>query len=130
MIAVAAVVLLLTIFLSWCTFQDNRTAASFSRISKGMAMDQVRAILGAPSWDAQCGAKMPTGLPPDCVREFGYSATLAPLNPTYYLIWFGANGEVVETSLIDSPLARLPAFMNLYARRYTGGCNQWSRNLC
>jgi len=68
-----------------------------------MSRDEVIRLMGKPGWEDRCGAKMPTGLPAACSQELGYSETLAPLLPRYYLIWLGNNGRVVETAPITSP---------------------------
>jgi hypothetical protein len=68
-----------------------------------MSVDQVIDIMGRPAWDDRCGARMPTGRPDPCAREFGYAVTLPLINPRYYLIWFGSDGHVVRTAPIMSP---------------------------
>jgi hypothetical protein len=72
-------------------------------ILPGMSPGQVVEIMGTPSWDDRCGARMPTGLPDQCTREMGYAVSLAPLIPHYYLIWFGNDGRVVKAAPILSP---------------------------
>jgi hypothetical protein len=91
------------LFVVYCVCHDHFLEAHFGKVSPGMVPDQVVAIMGRPSWDGRCGAKMPTGLPTPCKREIGYSETLAPLMPRYYLIWFGDDGRVVDTAPITSP---------------------------
>lgn len=88
---------------SFCTVRDKLLQAHFERVSSGMSVEQVIRIMGLPSWDDRCGAKMRTGLPHPCKREIGYSETLAPLMPRYYLIWFGDDGRVIDTAPITSP---------------------------
>jgi len=102
-VSLGVVILLVALSASWCFVRDDRLEADFSKILPGMSADQVLDIMGRPSWDGQCGARMPTGLPTQCTRELGYAVTLAPLNPSYYLIWFGNNERVVETAPITSP---------------------------
>jgi hypothetical protein len=97
------IAILMALSVSWCSVRDDRLEANFSKILPGMSVDQVRGIMGSPSWDGQCGAKIPTGLPSQCTREFGYAVTLAPVNPSYYLIWFGNDERVLETAPITSP---------------------------
>ena len=90
------------LFAGYCTHRDNALESNFAKVSVGMSPDQVMGIMGKPSWDGRCGAKMPTGLPGDCVREFGYAVTI-PLVPRYYLVWFGREGRVTESAPITSP---------------------------
>jgi hypothetical protein len=59
------------ISVTWCTVRENRLEASFHDVSRGMTPTQVTKIIGTPSWEGVCGAKMPTGLPTSCTREFG-----------------------------------------------------------
>lgn len=99
----ASLIALPTLLMSWCTVHDNRLEAHFNQVSLGMSADQVIGIMGNPFWEGRCGAKMPTGLPKQCARELGYRAALAPLDPTYYLVWFDSTGHVVETAPIHSP---------------------------
>jgi hypothetical protein len=91
------------LFIGWCTRRDGLLEAHFNTIKPGMSPDDVTRIMGKPSWVGRCGAKMPTGLPAQCTREFGYAETLAPILPRYYLIWLGRDSLVVETAPITSP---------------------------
>jgi hypothetical protein len=68
-----------------------------------MTAAEVKTAMGAPSWVGQCGTRFPVGRIAGCQSEWGYSAALAPLNPTYYLVWFGTDGRVVKAVLIGSP---------------------------
>jgi hypothetical protein len=94
----AALIALPVLSISWCTIHDDRLEAHFKEVSPGMSTDQVIGIMGKPSWVDRCGAKMPAGLPKQCTKEIGYAVMLAPLDPSYYLIWFGPNGRVSETA--------------------------------
>jgi hypothetical protein len=101
--AFAVTLVLLALGVVSCTIRDNLLQSHFSKISSGMSPDQVVDIMGTPSWDGRCGAKLPTGLPAHCTREFGYAVTLAPLDDSYYLVWFGNDGRVTDTAPIISP---------------------------
>jgi hypothetical protein len=89
--------------ISWCAARDNRLEANFGRLMPGMSAEDVIRVMGRPSWDGPCGAKMPAGMPNGCAREIGYAVSLAPIVPSYYLIWFAKDGRVVETAPISSP---------------------------
>ena len=101
--SLSSVILLVLLSVSWCTVRDHRLDAHFGKVSPGMSVDPVLSTMGEPSWDGRCGAKLPTGLPSQCTRELGYAVSLAPAAPSYYLIWFGNDGRVVETAPITSP---------------------------
>jgi len=77
--------------------------AHFEKVAVGMTPSQVVRIMGEPSWEGQCGSRLGTGIPASCDREFGYSTTLAPLSPSYLVVFFGRNGVVIETAPINSP---------------------------
>lgn len=97
-------ILLVPVFaVSWCAARDHLMEAHFGEVVPGMSRDEVVRRMGTPSWEDRCGAKMATGLPAQCAKELGYSETLAPLLPRYYLIWFGNDGRVVHTAPITSP---------------------------
>jgi hypothetical protein len=100
---ISSIVLKPVTLVSWCSVRDNLLEAHFAKITSGMSPSRVVGIMGAPSWDDRCRAKMPTGLPKQCSREMGYRVTLAPLLPTYYLIWYGNDGLVTDSSPIHSP---------------------------
>lgn len=102
-VSLGLVIVLPLLLVSWCTVRDKRLEARFRTISTAMSPSQVINIMGTPAWEGRCGAKMPTGLPSQCKTEMGYEVTLAPLEPSYYLIWFGNDGRVVETAPITSP---------------------------
>jgi hypothetical protein len=102
-VTLALILSLPPVLIGWWTIRDDLLWSRFNQIAPGMSPDQVVGIMGTPSWDDRCGAKMPTGLPAQCTREFGYSVTLPLLNPRYYLIWFGKDGRVVEADPITSP---------------------------
>ncbi len=90
--------------IAWCSVRDDLLAANFKKISSGMSPEPVIGTMGTPSWDGKCGTRpLATYLPKDCVRELGYADTLAPLTPEYWLIWFGADGRVVDTAHLVSP---------------------------
>lgn len=100
----AAIVAVIPLSITWCVARDNRLGTHFLEVSPGMNSDQVKSILGSPSWQGLCGARLPTGLrDPLCSQEFGYANTLAPFDPTYYLVWFGRDGRVIHTAAINSP---------------------------
>jgi putative hemolysin len=100
----ALIVLLPAAGIAYCTIRDGRLDANFKSVSLGMSPEQVVDTMGTPSWDGKCGTRPLTGrLPPDCVREFGYADTLAPLTPEYWLIWFGSNERVIHTAKLVSP---------------------------
>jgi len=104
LVTLGSVILLPPLLVSLCTVRDNQLQARFRTISSAMSAEQVIEIMGKPAWDAQCGATMRgIGLPNQCKREMGYKVTLAPLDPSYYLIWFGNDGRVVDTAPITSP---------------------------
>jgi hypothetical protein len=85
-----------------CTARDQLLKARFRTPAMGMSRDQMVRLMGEPSWEDRCGAKIPTGIPAPCAKELGNSETLAPLLPSYYLIWFGNDGQVVHTAPITS----------------------------
>lgn len=97
------VFLLPILSISGCYERNSRLEAHFLTIKLGISADQVVQIMGRPAWDGRCGAKIPTGLPSDCAREMGYAAALAPIDPSYYLVWFGKDGRVVKAAPILSP---------------------------
>jgi hypothetical protein len=99
----AALLLLPPALVTSCVLRDHLLEKHFKEVTPGMTPQQVVGVMGRPLWDDRCGAKMPTGLPNPCDREMGYRATLAPLDPTYYLIWFGSDGNVIDTAPISSP---------------------------
>jgi hypothetical protein len=99
----SAILLVPVLAVSWCAARDHLLEAHFGQVTSGMSRDDVVRLMGKPSWEDRCGAKMPTGLPVPCTKELGYSETLAPLLPRYYLIWFGNTGKVVHTAPITSP---------------------------
>jgi hypothetical protein len=82
----SAILLVPALAVSWCTARDHLLEADFGKVTSGMSRDDVVRLMGKPSWEDRCGAKMPTGLPSPCSKELGYSETLAPLLPRYYLI--------------------------------------------
>jgi hypothetical protein len=97
------ILLVPVVAVSWCTARDHLLEAHFEKVTEGMSRDEVVHLMGKPGWEGRCGAKMPTGLPTPCANELGYSETLAPLLPRFYLIWFGNDGRVVRTAPITSP---------------------------
>jgi hypothetical protein len=101
--SVAIAILLPVVAISFFTIRDHVLETRFGKVRMGMSPNEVANIMGPPSWGGACGAKMPTGLPARCTREIGYAVTLAPMEPTHYLIWFGIDGRVVQTALIGSP---------------------------
>ncbi len=103
--AVTRTVILLVpvLAVSFCTLRDHLLEAHFGKVATGMSRAEVVRLMGEPTWEGRCGAKMPTGLPPQCGNELGYSETAAPLLPRYYLIWLGNDGRVVDTAPITSP---------------------------
>jgi hypothetical protein len=68
-----------------------------------MSAEDVVRVMGCPSWDGPCGAKMPAGIPSGFAREIGYAVYLAPIVPSYFLIWFAKYGSVAETAPTSSP---------------------------
>lgn len=63
-------VLLPIVSVSWCTVRDAGLETHFPQVLPGMRKDQVIALLGSPSWDDRCGAKVPRGLPAQCARAW------------------------------------------------------------
>ena len=74
-----AILLVPALAVSWCTAQDYLLEAHFGKVALGMSRDEVVRLMGKPSWEDHCGAKIPTGLPVPCAKELGYSVTFAPL---------------------------------------------------
>lgn len=89
--------------LLWIGARDGALERDFEKVTLGMSLGQVIGIMGDPTWNSECGAKMPTGLPAGCSRELGYSVVLAPINPKYFLIWFDERERVIAWSLVVSP---------------------------
>ena len=99
----SSIILTPILLISWCVGSDHRQEARFTKVFPGMSAAQVVDQMGKPDWDGKCGAKMPTGLPKQCTREMGYRTSLAPLIPSYYLVWFGSDGLVTSSAPINSP---------------------------
>jgi hypothetical protein len=97
------VILTPVLLISWCTGSDQLQEAHFAKVVPGMSPMQVVDLMGKPTWDGRCGARMPTGLPKQCTREMGYRTPLAPVIPSYYLVWFGSDGLVTSSAPINSP---------------------------
>jgi len=99
-----SITLLVPVFaVSWCAARDHILEAHFGKVALGMSRAEVVHLMGEPTWEGRCGAKMPTGLPPQCGKELGYYETVAPMLPRYYLVWLGNDGRVVHTAPITSP---------------------------
>jgi hypothetical protein len=101
-VIIVLIVALPLAFAKWCTSQDDRLQANFAKISIGMSPDQVTAVMGRPLWDGKCRGVLPYAPSHDCAREFGYRVT-NPIDPSYYLVWFGPNGRVIDFGPIHSP---------------------------
>jgi hypothetical protein len=99
----SSIILTPVLLITWCVGSDQRQEAQFAKVLPGMSPAQVVEQMGKPTWDGKCGAKMPTGLPKQCTREMGYRTPLAPLVPSYYLVWFGRDGLVTSSAPINSP---------------------------
>jgi hypothetical protein len=92
-----------TILVVSCTVRGRFLETHLADIARGMSPTQVVAILGKPTSDSGCGTALGTGFPAHCAREFSYSDPLAPWIPQYYVVQFGSDGRVIDTTVIISP---------------------------
>ena len=95
----------IAIFVGYCSHRDNSLAAEFPNIAVGMTRDQVVAIMGRPSWEGKCSDDDAAAAykPDNCLNDLRYSATMAPIDPFYYVVWLGRNGKVMKKAWLGSP---------------------------
>ena len=89
-----------------CIVRDNRLDVEFKAVTTGMSLERVERTMGSPSWNSDCGQKLPEiSKPANCVRELGFSSTFAWTGfvPMWWVVWLGPDGTVIRTAKIVSP---------------------------
>jgi hypothetical protein len=92
---------------SSCIIRDGQLDRNFRAVAPGMSSLEIELIMGSPFWDSDCGHGLLQEVrkPAHCIRELGYSATLAwtGFAPMWWVVWLGTDGTVIRTAKIVSP---------------------------
>ncbi len=82
-------------------YRNSRISARFERVTVGASDEQVRHVLGRPSWIEPCGKSF--GAPRPHCTEYIYRNSFAPLVPEYYSVSLDTSGHVVDKYVYESP---------------------------
>ena len=100
---VCAVLLIGVALVVFGVARDQRLLVDGKAVTLGMSFNEVRAILGRPSWDGPC-AKDPIIAPvAGCKFDLIYSSSFAPLYPSYFVINFDQHDGVIGADWMNSP---------------------------
>ena len=92
---------------SSCIIRDDQLDRNFQAVKPGMSAAEVKQNMGSPSWDSDGGnGWLPKiGSSTKCVRELGYSATMAwtGFAPMWWVMCIGPDDTVIRTAKIVSP---------------------------
>jgi hypothetical protein len=94
-------ILLVILAVGFGFLRNARLATRFAAIHVGASQDEVKRILGTPSWTEPCGKSFGTTRP-HCT-EYMYRNSFAPLIPEYYAVSLDDSGHVLDTYVYQSP---------------------------
>ena len=82
-------------------YRNSRISTRFEAVTIGASDEQVRRVLGRPSWIEPCGKSF--GKPKPNCAEYIYRNSFAPLVPEYYSVSLDTSGHVVDKYVYESP---------------------------
>jgi hypothetical protein len=85
----------------WGFYRNSTISTRFERLTVGASDEQVRQVLGRPSWIEPCGKSF--GTPRPHCTEYIYRNSFAPLVPEYYSVSLDTSGHVVDKYVYESP---------------------------
>ena len=92
---------LIALALGWGFYRNSRISTLFEGVTVGASDEQVRRVLGRPSWIERCGTSF--GTPKSNCTEYIYRNSFAPLVPEYYSVSLDTSGHVVNKYVYESP---------------------------
>ena len=95
-----AIAVALIVAAIWAYQHDQRLRANSSEINLGDSDEVVRALIGDPSRQGDCGSLTP--VPKDCSSEFVYRYWYSIFQPKYEVIWFDRQGRVLGEQEVHS----------------------------
>ena len=95
-----AIAVALVVAAIWAYQHDQRLRANSSEINLGDSDEVVRALIGDPSRQGDCGSLTP--VPKDCSSEFVYRYWYSIFQPKYEVIWFDRQGRVLGEQEVHS----------------------------
>ena len=95
-----AVALALVVASIWAYQHDQKLRSDASQVSLGDSDEVVRALLGDPSRQGNCGSLTP--VPKGCSSEYVYRYWYSIFQPKYEVIWFDLQGRVLGEQRVQS----------------------------
>jgi hypothetical protein len=85
----------------WGSYRNSRLSNRFELVTVGTSDEQVRHVLGRPSWIEPCGKSL--GNPRANCTEYIYRNSFAPFVPEYFSVSLDTSGHVLEKYVYESP---------------------------